>query len=312
MSDSPTVTLRGQRSDDWDNLFGLLNHDDVRYLIDDVPYLSDDEFRERYINAADNVHRLIGEIVLPSGRKRFVGWARVTLRQRRRRHVGVLQLLVHPDHYESDEEDEFLTQVLRFVDDWIGLHRLELVLYTDDARLIALVEPYGFVCEATMQRYALRDGDYHAACMMVRLRGPHRAQNTSQSTEIAPLPTESAAPLSEITVRGIEADDWEDTAVILHSGNVIANTLQLPYTSRDASRDRLENLPDTLRMLAAVVDGKVVGQLGIHMASGRRAHSVYLGMMVHADFQGRGVGTALMEAAVNLCERWLNITHMAL
>ncbi len=35
-------------------------------------------------------------------------------------------------------------------------------------------------------------------------------------------------------------------------------------------------------------------------------------MMVHADFQGRGVGTALMEAAVNLCERWLNITRMAL
>jgi len=37
-----------------------------------------------------------------------------------------------------------------------------------------------------------------------------------------------------------------------------------------------------------------------------------LGMMVHADFQGHGVGTALMEAAVDLAEHWLNISRIEL
>lgn len=311
MSDSPPVALRGQRSDDADSVFGLLNHEDVRYLLDDIPYFSDDEFRERYINAADNVHRLIGEIALPSGRKRLVGWASILLRQKRRRHTGVLQFLVHPDHHDTGEEEAFLSLVLRFVDDWLGLHRLEFVLYVDDARLIALVESYGFVCEATMQRYAFREGEYHDAFVMARLRGPHHAQNTSLPTSVEPDIVRIDEPL-QITIRGIEADDWEDTAEMLRCENVIANTLQLPYISRDVSRDRLENLPDTLRMLVAEVDEKVVGQLGIHTASGRRAHSVYLGMMVHEDYQGCGVGSVLMDAAITLCERWLNITRMAL
>jgi putative acetyltransferase len=115
-----------------------------------------------------------------------------------------------------------------------------------------------------------------------------------------------------IVIRGIEVDDAEAIAATLASGNVIYNTLQLPYTSLDLTRDRLENLPEGDRMMVAVVNGKVVGQLGLHVNTGRRAHVAALGMMVHADFQGQGIGTALMEAAVDLAEHWLNISRIEL
>jgi L-phenylalanine/L-methionine N-acetyltransferase len=121
------------------------------------------------------------------------------------------------------------------------------------------------------------------------------------------------AGFSAIAIRGIESTDWEDSAAIRDSGNVAYNTLQLPYGSRDLVRDRLENPPpDDRHSLVAVVRDRVVGQLGLHVGNGRRTHVAGLGMMVHADYQGRGVGTALMTAAVDLAENWLNVSRIEL
>jgi L-phenylalanine/L-methionine N-acetyltransferase len=41
-------------------------------------------------------------------------------------------------------------------------------------------------------------------------------------------------------------------------------------------------------------------------------HVGTIGIAVHDDWQGRGVGTALMEAALNLADNWLNLTRMEL
>jgi len=115
-----------------------------------------------------------------------------------------------------------------------------------------------------------------------------------------------------ITIRGVEADDWEDVAALRSTAGVIYGTLQLPYMSRDLVRDRLENMPNDQRGLVAVVDGRVVGQLGLQLYAGRRSHVASLGMMVHDDYQGRGVGSALMRAAIDLAENWLNISRIEL
>jgi putative acetyltransferase len=117
---------------------------------------------------------------------------------------------------------------------------------------------------------------------------------------------------TDILIRAIETDDYQDITVLRISGNVPANTLNLPYLSPDTIRDRLENQPTTMYGLVAVVGERVVGYLGMLVDSGRQAHVARLGMMVHADYQGRGVGTALLEAAINLAENWLNITRIAL
>jgi putative acetyltransferase len=116
----------------------------------------------------------------------------------------------------------------------------------------------------------------------------------------------------EITVRASEVDDAEDLLEIVESGNVVYHTLQEPYMMRESVRNRLENVGDNLRLLAAEVNERVVGQLGLHLNDGRRAHVASLGMMIHADFQGQGVGSALLEAAIDLAENWLQITRIEL
>ncbi len=115
-----------------------------------------------------------------------------------------------------------------------------------------------------------------------------------------------------VIVRGQEAEDWEDIAAIFEGERVIFGTLQLPYQSRDAIRDRVENPRPNMHALVAVVDGRVVGSLGLELGQGRQAHTAHLGMMVHDSYQGQGVGTALMEAAIRLAEGWLAITRLEL
>jgi len=57
-----------------------------------------------------------------------------------------------------------------------------------------------------------------------------------------------------------------------------------------------------------------VGNLGLHAASKspRRRHVGALGMAVRDDRQRRGVGTALMQAGIELADGWLNYQRLEL
>ena len=118
----------------------------------------------------------------------------------------------------------------------------------------------------------------------------------------------------EITVRHAEPDDTEAIHRILSGPRAIAGTLQLPLQSVEGVRKRFSETPEGLCHLVACVEGKVVGHLGLetHPNRWRRRHVGYIGTAVRDDWQGRGVGTALMEAALDLADNWLNLTRMEL
>ena len=66
--------------------------------------------------------------------------------------------------------------------------------------------------------------------------------------------------------------------------------------------------------LVAWADAEVIGQLSLHTFphSPRRRHVGQLGMAVRDDWQGKGIGTALMQAAVDLAEKWLKLERLEL
>jgi putative acetyltransferase len=129
-------------------------------------------------------------------------------------------------------------------------------------------------------------------------------------------PSESSNPGKQpipVTVRAFQMDDWRDVAELWLQPKVIWGTMQLPYQSMDDMRHRLENPPERLQRLVAVTEeGRVVGMLGLEVGRGRAAHTAHLGMMVHPDFHNRGVGSALIAAALNLADNWLNLTRVDL
>ena len=117
-----------------------------------------------------------------------------------------------------------------------------------------------------------------------------------------------------ITIRRATAADAADVTAIYQGPAAIAGTFQLPYPAESTWTERLANPSTGTWLLAAEVDGRVVGMAGLHGNPEvvRRSHAAEIGIGVHDDWHGRGVGTALMEAILDLADNWLNLLRLEL
>src|SRR5688572_17588388 len=102
----------------------------------------------------------------------------------------------------------------------------------------------------------------------------------------------------DIVIRHAEPDDFRGMQRIFEGLRAVAGTLQLPYQSAEKWRARLANPAQGHFSLVACVEDEIVGSLGISTIDRpRRRHVADLGMAVRDDWQGKGVGTALLRAA---------------
>ena len=115
----------------------------------------------------------------------------------------------------------------------------------------------------------------------------------------------------KIEIRHAEPEDAEALQAIYTDEALYANTLQLPVPSKTLWRKRLADIPDNIHVLVAEVEGKVVGNLGLEiMVSKRRRHVASFGVSVKSALQGKGVGRALITAALDLADNWLDIRRI--
>ena len=117
-----------------------------------------------------------------------------------------------------------------------------------------------------------------------------------------------------ITIRRAEPEDYELACEVFADESAYSGTLQVPFPSKDRWRKLMAEHGDNDYMLLAFVDGEIAGQAGLHQAarSPRRAHVRMIGMGVHSRFQGKGVGTALMTALIDIADKWLPVTRIEL
>lgn len=104
--------------------------------------------------------------------------------------------------------------------------------------------------------------------------------------------------------------------------DVLVNLMQTPYTSEALWQARLSDSlapgkPD-LMLVAALPDAhgdpQVVANAGLHPVSAalRRRHAMSLGMAVHPEAQGQGVGRALMQALCDWADHWGQVLRIEL
>jgi L-phenylalanine/L-methionine N-acetyltransferase len=116
----------------------------------------------------------------------------------------------------------------------------------------------------------------------------------------------------DILIRALEPADLPDLTEAWNQPRAYAGTLQLPYTSVDARQKRSAAAPPGLIRLVAVIEGKVIGCLGLDRFQDRRGHAAQFGIAVHDAYEGRGAGRALVAAMIDLADNWLQIRRLEL
>lgn len=87
----------------------------------------------------------------------------------RRAHAWGIGIGVREDWQCRGVGTQLMQTLIDLADNWLGALRLELNVYTDNARAIALYRRFGFVEEGVYRAYALREGVLVDSLAMARL-----------------------------------------------------------------------------------------------------------------------------------------------
>lgn len=118
--------------------------------------------------------------------------------------------------------------------------------------------------------------------------------------------------LEHVEIRAARPSDTEGIALIANLPGFRTGTLRLPFQSIEETQRWLDKHDPNATRLVAVLDGQIVGNAGLQRLAGRRIHSGNIGMGVHDDFAGQGIGTALLAALVDTADNWLAIKRLEL
>ena len=113
-------------------------------------------------------------------------------------------------------------------------------------------------------------------------------------------------------IRPVRSEDVGALHEIRRQPGVIDFTLALPSERIEDSRRFLERLGPDDHVLVAEVDGRVVGVAGLHGKRGKLRHSAELGIGIHDQFQGRGLGRRLLEALLDIADNHIGLVRVEL
>jgi len=119
--------------------------------------------------------------------------------------------------------------------------------------------------------------------------------------------------IESLRIRRAEADDCDAVYEMFTASTVYSGTLQLPYPSREYWRKRLSENTESVYHLVGIIEDRIVGMVSVAIPNRpRRKHAGAIGISVHGDWQGKGIGKELMRALVDLADNWLNLTRLEL
>lgn len=120
-------------------------------------------------------------------------------------------------------------------------------------------------------------------------------------------------PAQGIVIRAARPADCEGIAALGDNPGYRWGTLRLPYRTPEAIRKWIESI-DPANNISLVVEhsGRIIGNGGFERHQGRRSHVASLGMGLHDDFHGRGIGSRLMRELIGIADDWLNLRRIEL
>jgi putative acetyltransferase len=179
------ILVRRARVDDAGAIAALMDEPLVYANLMQMPYASEEAQRARI---ADSLLPGKTDLLLVAERDgKVVGSAgmHATGPGLRRRHVVVIGLSVGAAAQRQGVGTALMQALCEYADRWMGVLRIELTVYVDNAAAIALYRKFGFETEGRHRGYALRDGRYVDALAMARLHPSPPAAAPASAGEAA-------------------------------------------------------------------------------------------------------------------------------
>ena len=159
------LTIRGITPDDAEGLAEVLNMPGVRHGTLRQPFQSTERTRQYIegLSASDIV-------VAAEWRGRILGNAGLHAKSGRQKHVATLGIAISDDFQGKGIGSRLLAALIDAAENWHDIHRIDLMVFTDNAPAIGLYRKFGFEIEGTLRNYAFRDGSYADSHIMARIR----------------------------------------------------------------------------------------------------------------------------------------------
>ncbi len=300
-NDKPKIEIRAQCEADAPAITRIRNDAQSRWGTLALPFEPEAYWRKRLAAPVEGHKELVacvaGDVVGMAGIHRHFG---------RRAHVADIGISVRDDWQGKGIGTALFAALTDLADNWLNISRLQLCVFCDNAPALALYQKFGFSIEGIERGDVFRGGEYVDGYVMARLRGPLPA-DTGPYPEAAP-----PAPAGAFTLRAAEPGDAAALAALMNQPLVRHGTLRTPYCSAEEMKPFVTREPP-LRTVVAVADGQAVGIAMFRPLSGRRAHVGEIQVMaVHDAWHGRGIGTALLTALLDVADNWLNLRRVVL
>lgn len=158
------VTIRRSTEADVEPLRQIYEEFDVYAGTLQLPFPSYEAWKKRLSDAAPTLYHLVAEI---DGQ--IVGSIVLEpMANLRRRHAGSIALAVKGARQGQGIGGQLMRSAIDLADNWINLTRLELTVFVDNERAVALYKKHGFEIEGEFVDYAYRNGRYVNAYSMAR------------------------------------------------------------------------------------------------------------------------------------------------
>ena len=122
----------------------------------------------------------------------------------------------------------------------------------------------------------------------------------------------------DFIVRPVKVGDADGINLLRRMPGVFENILGIPSERVKRSEDYIANMDENVHQFVAITKNDdnqdiLIGCIGLHVYTNPRTrHCAGIGMMVHKDYQGKGVGTKLMESALDIADNWLMLIRVEL
>jgi len=117
----------------------------------------------------------------------------------------------------------------------------------------------------------------------------------------------------EILIRATELSDAREIHIIRIMDGVRDDILATTGDSVIKVEEFLKASITSGLQFVALADEKLVGQIGMFVDSKARcSHVGAIGMMIHSDYQGKGIGSKLLEKILELADDYLMLKRVEL